>query len=193
MNREIDQLIRLVKPPLMPNINKSTEYWQNLERIVGTKIPDDYFQLAMTYGRGSFGDFNFHANSAIEEYTSSEFVRNYNDGLANWPMSCTIRQEIEGEELSLPVWPITPGLFMIGDNCCSQWLGYYTTGSPNEWVVIVTCGSLCQFINTGMNLSSYLLKCHASPDIHSIYMYTKEDVAASRFSFKPMPDTESIA
>ncbi len=193
MNHEIEQLIRLVKPPVSPNINKSARYWQDLQQKIGTKIPDDYFQLSMIYGRGCFGDFNFHANSAIEEYTSSDFVRNYNDGLARWPMSCTIRQEMDGEELSLPVWPSTPGLFMIGDNCCSQWLGYYTVGAPNEWTVIVTCSSLCQFINTGMNLSSYLLKCHTSPDTHSIIMYTAEDVDASRLLFIPMPDADSKA
>ena len=187
MRYAVKLLTELVPPPAAPRIC-SHERWDEIQRQLGTVLPDDYLDLARIYGQGSFGDLNFHLETAIAEYTSDKFIQNFNDTRKRYPFSTTIRQHPLGNDEPLCIWPDSPGLFLFADNASSQWLGYYTSGSPNDWTIVVTCDGLCNFINTHLSLSAYLLKCHTSPDRDSIFMYQKEDMDAKAFSFRPVPE-----
>jgi hypothetical protein len=172
MSDEIQQLIRLVAPPADPVGNHDPKYWDQLQQKIGTKLPREFLELIHIYGCGNFGEFNFHTDSAILENTSPEYIAHYNGNLTDQSWRSTIKQSNDdGDEITLYIWPVTPGLFLIGGNASNQWLGYYTKGDPDDWTIIVSGNSLCKFINTHMKLAPYLLKCHTNPDELSILMY----------------------
>ncbi|GGR41615.1 Lsr2 family DNA-binding protein [Streptomyces roseolus] len=154
----LEDLTRLVPPPASP---PPTD-WNAVEALLGTRLPDDYKQLADTYGPGAFCDF----------------VRLYHPhGPTEWvdltgPMPARLRGQLETDRAggTYPMPHAPEDLFAVGVTDNGNHLFWITTPleEPDAWRVTVNQADGHAWYTYDGNLTSFLaslLSGHVHPPV----------------------------
>jgi hypothetical protein len=125
VNASIERLCGLVAPPASPLYNSGD--WQEVERALGLRLPDDYKLLIETFGQGGFVGQAFCSGLLITSYLGARPVERAT-GAAEYFRS------IAG--LPYGVYPAIPGLLAFGSYGDKDTVAWNTSGPPDEWVIV---------------------------------------------------------
>jgi len=122
----IEALIAVVPPPAGPQ-GAFAGPWEPVEAHLGTKLPEDYKQLARLYGRGTFMELlSVNLPGDRDRRGSLEGELRMAGAMVNY-----------GVPVPYPVWPEPGGLLNIGLTAFNDRLFWLTRGDPAEWRVVV--------------------------------------------------------
>ncbi|MFJ3786847.1 histone-like nucleoid-structuring protein Lsr2 [Streptomyces sp. NPDC090093] len=154
----LEDLTRLVPPPATP---PATD-WNAVEALLGTQLPDDYKQLADTYGPGAFNGF----------------IRLYHPhGPTEWvdltgPMPARLRSQLETDQASgtYPMPHAPEDLFAVGVTDNGNHIFWITTPweEPDVWRVTVNQADGHAWYTYDGNLASFLVSLltgHTHPSV----------------------------
>lgn len=123
------KLTKIVPPPKAPFESGSAKEWTQLQKKLGTKLPDDFKEYGKKYGSGSFG-YSVH----VYQPFSQEFLE-----MVNFH-SCNLEAFKVGEGadyVPYEVFPPKSGLLVWGGDSNGNELYWKTVGEPNEWSIVV--------------------------------------------------------
>jgi len=126
----LKELKAIVAPPQKPLGTGSTRGWKDVEKKLGTALPDDYKEIIDTYGIGWFGNW-------VCIY--SPFHERYNLPKRHEDICCWIRESIEDDPESFPPYPLFPtkgGLLFVGQSDNAEAVCYVTEGNPEDWSIV---------------------------------------------------------
>lgn len=129
MKEDLDGLRELVPPPARPQLGDQT--WEWLFTRLGSRLPADYVEFMETYGGGAWagwlrlwapldaGDMGLAACAGsllgAERQARAEFPHHYR----------------------LPLYPEPGGYLPFGDSIDGDRIGWLTSGSPDEWQLVL--------------------------------------------------------
>ncbi|MEV6397162.1 SMI1/KNR4 family protein [Streptomyces sp. NPDC051907] len=121
-----DGLTRLIPPPPAPVDARGD--WTHVESALGVRLPDDYKQLAQTYGWGEFCDYLYlRTPFGTSQYNGLEWQRAHLSG----------SPERDAERYPYPLHPDPGGLLVWGATMDTDRLCWLTAGTPESWPVVV--------------------------------------------------------
>jgi len=125
MNASIERLCELVAPPTTPLYNRGD--WQEVERALGMRLPEDYKLLVETFGQGGFVGQAYCSGLLISSYLGGRPVERATGAGA-------YLRSIDG--LPYAVYPDKPGLLGFGSYGDKDTITWNTTGPAGEWLVV---------------------------------------------------------
>ncbi len=153
----------VAQPPSSPVETGSPEQWAEVERTLGTALPEDYKALVDAYGTGGFNDFLFVFNP---------FTRNkYLNLLELRPVILQAYTELRNqfpESHPYPAHPEPGGLLPWARTENGDELYWLTDGEPNSWPVVfyeTRHGSHQQFDAPATEVVAGLLRGELAADI----------------------------
>lgn len=140
----IENLIKVIPPPTEP-VSAFSGPWEPIEAEIGTRLPQDYKDLARLYGFGKFLNFLV----VYSPICRSPYVR-------LGPQVHTAHALFRGVELPCPLWPGTGGLLVCGGTDFSDQLFWLTRGQRDEWPIVVWGRGLQQFESFECDLTDFI-------------------------------------
>lgn len=121
------KLTKIVPPPKSPFESGSAKEWTQLQKKLGTKLPDDFKEYGKKYGSGSFG-YSVHVYQPFSE----KFLE-----MVNFH-SCMLEAfKVEGtDHIPYETFPAKSGLLVWGGDSNGNQLYWKTEGEPNEWSIV---------------------------------------------------------
>jgi hypothetical protein len=126
------KLSKIVPPPKAPYEKGSAKEWTQLQKKLGTKLPDDFKEYGKKYGSGSFGLGG--GDIFVYQPFSKQFLEMVN------VHSCNLEAFKAGEGadyIPYEVFPAKSGLLVWGGDVNGYELYWKTEGEPNEWSIVV--------------------------------------------------------
>lgn len=126
----LEKLKSLVAPPQKPLGAGSPQGWKDVERKLGTALPDDYKAIIDTYGVGWFGNW-------VCIY--SPFHETFNLPGRHKNIYSAIKESVTSDPESYPPYPFFPakgGLLFVGRSDNAEPVCYVTEGEPNDWSIV---------------------------------------------------------
>ncbi|HET6251682.1 MAG TPA: ankyrin repeat domain-containing protein [Tepidisphaeraceae bacterium] len=122
------KLKKLVRPPSEPVFTGAPKLWGQIEKKLGTKLPDDYKKFIDAYGSGDFAQFYaiynpLQSHGVVEQI--DEVRQDYRQG-----------HESNSERYPYPVFPEPSGIFPWGNDENGNDYFWLTKGDPDEWTVV---------------------------------------------------------
>lgn len=127
----IERLRTLIPPPTAPVAAAGD--WDQVESLLGTRLPLDYRLLIATYGMGTFGDLLVRSPFAADPYLNM-----VNDNLRTLESYRHHRIEYP-EQFRYPLHPEPGGLLLWARTGNGDQLGWLTDPShdPDRWPVVI--------------------------------------------------------
>jgi hypothetical protein len=146
----IEELLRLVPPPEHPVETGDAARWEEVERLLGTRLPQDYRDFATHYGSGLF--VNFLGLWVLNPFAPSylEQLRYYSDFLR------TQRGLPERYGVPYGVFPDQPGWLLWGGTTNGDDLCWVTEGEPEAWPLLLISDYCRQFQQLRMPMTTFL-------------------------------------
>ena len=145
----IEELTDIVPPPENPLNAGPAEKWDAVCNELGTQLPSDLRDLALTYGSGHFANNIMVFNPFDEAYRRA--VDRELETLRDWN---------EGEEQEIPYadFPETRSLLPWGADDQSNTLWWVTEGDPDDWPVILypRAAAEGEFWRLDMSMTTFL-------------------------------------
>jgi hypothetical protein len=128
----IDSLLNVLKVPGNGRVAHTSDEWSRVENELGTKLPGDYKQFINRFGTCRLCDFiwvfdPFSKNQHLNLHTQ---VQRILEGMQ------VLQQKFE-EERQYPLYPQRGGLLPWGTTDNGDNLFWLTSGSPEEWAIIL--------------------------------------------------------
>ena len=149
----ITSLIVIVAPPTHPIETGAEAAWRAVESKLKVSYPRDLHDLMVAYGSGMFtnssgGDVVYFYNPFAAHYV--EFLKGEHGDLREY------RREEGKDEFEYPVFPRSPGVFLLGRASMEYDIFYLTHGEPDQWPVMVRSVGDSTFERYQMPLSQFL-------------------------------------
>jgi hypothetical protein len=136
----VDNLIDLAPPPEWRIDAGSPEAWDDVEKTLGTALPDDYKLITNVYGSGNFNDFFYLFNpfDSIAEsgHLVNQALRRDCYGLSLLDFYNEIRS-IDPGLCPFPTFPETRGLLPLGGDTNGGYAFWLMEGTPHDWPLIL--------------------------------------------------------
>lgn len=127
------QRLEQIAPPPTNLVDAGTEQdWPEVERILGTTLPDDYKRLINAYGTGKFSQFLYVLNPFAQK-TERNFWRIKNDILDAYRAS---RRQFP-EDFPDPPFPELHGFLPWARTDNGNEIYWQTSGEPDQWPIIM--------------------------------------------------------
>lgn len=149
----IENLIKVMKPPMNPVETGDQKEWENVEEKMGTTLPDDYKEFIMRYGMGRIGNFlwvlnpfskngNLLNDMKFFHWAYDELKKDFPENYLRPPFP---------ENHSLIIWGAT-------DNGDYLFWIYEKNKNPNNWKVGIYDNDYNKEDVFEMNMSTFLEK-----------------------------------
>jgi hypothetical protein len=129
-----------------------------VQTALGLMLPQDYIDLAQTYGSGIFwvvrhgrkGNYVWVFNPLAQRYLcdTDKVLRMFRK-----------LKDVEGGEFSYNVHPDKPGLFPWATDADGCTLSWFTAGPPDEWPIVAYAPDHAFFERFDMPVTSFLAMC----------------------------------
>ncbi len=140
MSSLLTQLQALAPPPEKPIFTGTPLQWDEVERNIGTPLPQDYKQLISLYGLGSFGGYICLLNPFVPALGPNSTF-NFYRALNFWNEMEDLRREDPEIYPPFPGYPSPGGLLPWGRECSDGGLQcWLTNGVPDDWGSIILDG-----------------------------------------------------
>ena len=134
----LTQLQALAPPPDDPLFAGTPAQWDEVERNIGTALPQDYKQLVSLYGLGSFGGYVCPLNPFVPALGSNSSRFNFYRAINFWNEMEDLRREDPEIYPPFPGYPSPGGLLPWGIECSDGGLQcWLTRGNPDDWGCII--------------------------------------------------------
>jgi hypothetical protein len=151
----IEELIVVVPPPSAPVEAGPLERKVEVERALGTALPDELYDLGLRYGSGRFGGEIEVFNPFSKKYL--EKVKMVNDCYRGL-------KEAEGDDLiPYDIYPKIPGLFPWGTTTNGHSMFWLTEGIPNKWPLVLLRNDEMEFETLQMQMTTFLANVFKGP------------------------------
>jgi len=150
----LESLSKLITPPISPVDSGTSKDWEEIEKLSGINLPDDYKQFITTFGTGQFGNFllPFNPFSSNQHLNLLKQVEMRLDSMRKMI-------EIYGtDDYPYPLYPDADGLLPWGSTDNGDQLFWLTTGNPNNWSVVVHAPRDGVFEHYAESMTSFLEK-----------------------------------
>jgi hypothetical protein len=148
----IDDLTRLIAPPKHPLHTENEGPVREIERFMGLTLPQDYVQLAKTYGTGCFGDTTFQF--WIHNLLRPGSIDMLNKEIAFWQNF----RDLCPRKFAYPIFPDRPGYLPIGADVDGGLIGCLVEGPADSWPLVTKHICAEKFEVHPMALSTFLAK-----------------------------------
>jgi hypothetical protein len=150
----LESLIELLPPPGQPIETGSLADWLRIERVIGTKLPQDYKDYVNTYGSGRIGNLL---------WPYSPFSRNHFLNLIDQiPITLdgirVMMGEFGKEVCPYPLHPEPGGLLPWGGTDNGNTLFWQTTGNPAQWTIVIDDSDGIEYEHFQESTSDFLAK-----------------------------------
>ena len=128
----IECLKAVLQPPAKPADTSGDETWEEVEKELGTRLPEDYKSFVDSFGTGSIN----HYIVVFNPFSSNQFVnlikrcRDDSEGLGR------LRDEFPQQYLH-DLFPSSGGLLPFASTDNGEVLYWKTDGPPDQWTVVV--------------------------------------------------------
>ncbi|MBL8793852.1 MAG: SMI1/KNR4 family protein [Planctomycetia bacterium] len=130
----IDNLHKLMPPPAKPT--DATGSWEQVERELDTRLPDDYKQFVQSYGSGNIGDMPLTIHNPFAPEPGLNLLQAAKGIVAAYKSLVD-----DGYKMRYRLFPESGGLLPWGTTGNGDYLHWRTKGLPEQWsVVIWDCG-----------------------------------------------------
>jgi SMI1-KNR4 cell-wall len=167
----LEDLMRLVTPPIRPVDAGQPNRWDEVEQALGTALPSDYKQFISAYGTGEFNDLFFIFNpfsrtlamnllwqagvpeSLVEDeelgraYRLGSFLNHYHGCRCEYPDDCP-----------LAPFPEPGGLLPLGGDSNGGSVLWLMVGPCDEWPVVRLPHALYPIEKHEMTLAEFLFR-----------------------------------
>ncbi len=149
----IENLSRILIPPLSPIEAGRQEEWDSIEERLGIKFPTDYHDFITTFGTGYVGDFIWIFNPFAQKPTMNL--------LKQIPIRIGALKEIKQQfpsDVPFALFPEGECLLpcgATGNGDCLYWL---TKGSPDKWPILVNESRGPDWETFDMQLTDFLAR-----------------------------------
>jgi hypothetical protein len=126
------RLTELVPPPAHPTEVGTREEWEQKERELGTKLPEDYRQFVFTYGTGLFGNLYV----VLNPFAASEHIALVPRSRAICEIYREIKEREGAEAVPYPIFPERGGLLPCAVDQNGNFYFWLTKGRPGAWRVV---------------------------------------------------------
>ena len=133
----LTQLQALAPPPDNPLFAGTPSQWDEVERTIGTALPQDYKQLVNLYGLGSFGDYVCLLNPFVPTLGPNSAFSFYR-AMNLWNSIEDLRRKDPEIYPPFSGYPSPGGLLPWGLECSDAGLQCWVTkGSPDDWGCVI--------------------------------------------------------
>ncbi len=173
----IENLFRLLPPPASPRENRGD--WREVERTIGTVLPEDYKAFINAYGSGRINNLLW----VLNPFTPNVHL-NLMDELV------THRNNIEAlrHEFAIPFLPVFPepgGVLPCAMTDNGDVLYWRSNGSPKEWSIVAQASRMVEYEVFGCNLADFLVRILTKRNACSAF---PEDFCAGQANFEVKKD-----
>jgi hypothetical protein len=160
----VDDFATIMPPPVVPSETPLIDDWVTIEAQLGLTLPDDYKAFIQIYGSGQIEKFLWVFNP---------FSSNDNLNLTHQVvLQLKVYSEIGSfESLPYKLFPERSGLLPFGITDNGDVLFWQTSGSPNDWRVIVSEARAPKWEAFDLSMTKFLfeilsrkLVCEIFPD-----------------------------
>jgi hypothetical protein len=148
----IEELLRVVAPPERPLETGDAAQWAEVERLLGTRLPRDLYDLATRYGSGMFvgplslNILNPFARSYLDQlHGSGRFLRDQRGLPARYGTP-------------YGVFPDRPGWLLWGHTTNGDDICLVTEGEPEAWPLLLISDHCRNFQQVQMPLTTFLAR-----------------------------------
>lgn len=123
----LDQIVTLLPPPREPLYSSGD--WEQVEQLLGVKLPDDYKIFIETYGQGAIHGADRYSGLIVYSYLQPSLPTTIAEGFSGYFQSI--------QSLPYSVFPNLPGLLgfaSFGDKATIAWNASHTTSAIWEIV-----------------------------------------------------------
>lgn len=131
----LEELKRIVPPPVAPLERGRPADWQAVEEDLGTPLPDDFKHLIATYGAGSFDDFLYVYNP----FAGNQYLNLLRQKELNLTAYTAARKDTP-DLLPFPPYPEPGGLLPWAGADNGDRLYWQTVGQPDTWPIVLFDG-----------------------------------------------------
>lgn len=176
---KVERLARLLGHEGAKGCDTRDPVWEDTERALGTRLPQDFKEVVSIFGQGSFDDFlvlNYPRcpNPYLDlETQMREMVKAY----TTWE---------GGVALPYPFFPALGGIIPWGGTDNGDVL-FWRTGSadPNDWTVVVTSSKFDEWHAFGGGAAAFLLAVLSGAETVPFF---PEDFPSDKPQFRPLAD-----
>ena len=147
----VAELTSVVPPPARPIETGSPELRQSIEDSIGLRLPQDFIDLATTYGSGMFSDGQFWFLNPFAPWYRNDVDR-----------TCSIFLKLKATEgddfIPYDIYPTQPGLFPWGAETNGNSMFWLTTGESDSWPIVLYDRDMGEFEELRMPVSTFLSK-----------------------------------
>jgi hypothetical protein len=146
----IGELLQLIQAPAQPVQTGDAVRWAQVERSLGTRLPEDYRDLVTLCGSGIFwGLFRLEL--------LNPFSASYPEQLRAWSALLRIRRGLpERQRISYGIFPSQPGWLPWGGTDVGQTFCWVTEGDPDRWPLLLISDRNKSFQQLQMPITSFL-------------------------------------
>jgi hypothetical protein len=137
-----------MRPPAKPF--EADGSWSQVERTLGTSLPDDYKDFIRIYGSGRIGHFMGVLNP---------FAKNPNMNLLEKSRELldTLRYlRDDGEPIPYAIYPTSGGLFPVAVTDNGDVINWLTNGGAADWTIVVNESRGPDYEQFDCNLTAFL-------------------------------------
>lgn len=147
----IELLFGVLGFPRTPVDTGSLDQWPSVERRIDLTLPDDFKQYINTFGTGHLAGFIYPLNP----FSTKKHLK-LDDRSQILLTALREIREIDPEECPYPIYPEKHGLFpwAITDN--GDVLYWYTTGEPQDWMIVVNESRGPEYEKFAMSTTTFL-------------------------------------
>jgi hypothetical protein len=127
----IETLNRLLPPPLTPEETKGDRTWDEVEEILGTRLPGDYKRFVASYGTGSINSFI----TVFNPFSSSRFVNLIDRRQLDLEGMGELRQNFP-QQYAHDKFPPLGGILPFASTDNGEIFYWKTDGDPDQWTVV---------------------------------------------------------
>ncbi len=150
----IAELAGVVAPPARPKETGDLRTWRAIEQELGTALPPDYRDFAMTYGSGTFCDPGRLCVSIMNPF-SPDYKKHF---FSERQTLLLTQGSSRAEDWAYDAFPESPGLFPLGsdDNGCT--LLWLTEGQPDGWPIVLQPSRSTYLERVDLSMTTFLAR-----------------------------------
>ncbi|HKP51973.1 MAG TPA: SMI1/KNR4 family protein [Chloroflexia bacterium] len=152
----LEALTSVAQRPKEPRETGSDRSWLEIENSLGTALPTDYKEYINLYGTGELGGMIWIYNAFSNSPTLNLLIQ-AREVLDIWRET----RSMFGEECPYPLYPEPNGLLPWGHVDTGAELFWQTSGSPDQWSVVVNESRGPEFQKFEESMSGFLTSLFA--------------------------------
>lgn len=171
----MDNLIKLLTPPVIPLNTGDEEQWKHFFGVLGTELPTDYIKFIQTYGTGGVDNFLWILTPFLDD-ENVNFLRRQKEMAEAYIQSKTSFPEYFKHD----VFPEVGGLLPWAYTDNGDELYWLTDGKPDEWKVVVYESRSSEYRTYSLNMTEFLFQILSKELVCDIF---PEDFPSDEFVF----------